>query len=199
MQNNKKRLVVATGNAHKLREIADIFTDFEVISQKQAGFDVEVEENGESFIENAVIKARAAANALGCVALADDSGLCVNALDGAPGIYSARYCGRHGDDKANRTLLLENLQSATDRSAYFNCAVALVYPNGETMVAEGRTYGQILMEEQGDGGFGYDPIFQSDDLKKSFGVASAEEKNTVSHRFRALQALLEKWRAYERK
>ena len=195
MQNNKKRLVVATGNAHKLREIVEIFTDFEVISQKQAGFAEDVEENGASFIENAVIKARAAAEALGCVALADDSGLCVDALDGAPGIYSARYCGRHGDDKANRVLLLQNLQSATNRSAYFNCAVALVYPNGEALVAEGRSYGQILTEEQGDGGFGYDCIFYSDDLHKSFGEASAEEKNAVSHRFRALQALLEKWQA----
>ena len=97
----KTRLVVATGNAHKLREIAEIFTDFEVVSQKQAGFDEEVEENGATFSENALIKARAAATALGCIALADDSGLCVNALGGAPGIYSARYCGRHGDDTAS--------------------------------------------------------------------------------------------------
>ena len=199
MRKEKQPLVVATGNAHKLREIAEIFTEFEVVSQKQAGFHGEVEENGGSFIENAVIKARAAAEALHCIALADDSGLCVEALNGAPGIYSARYCGRHGDDKANRALLLRNLQSETNRSAYFNCAVALVYPSGETLIAEGRTYGQILTEEQGDGGFGYDPIFQSDDLNKSFGIASAEEKNSVSHRFRALQALLQKWREHESK
>lgn len=199
MQSTQKtRLVVATGNAHKLREIAEIFTDFEVISQKQAGFDEEVEENGSTFAENALIKARAAATALGCIALADDSGLCVNALGGAPGIYSARYCGRHGDDKANRKLLLKNLEQATDRSAYFMSAVALVDPSGKELVAEGRTYGKILKEEQGNGGFGYDPIFESDDLKKSFGLATAEEKNDVSHRFRALQALREKWREQEK-
>lgn len=190
----KKRLVVATGNAHKLREIAEIFTDFEVVSQKEMGFDEDVEETGTTFAENALIKARAAAKALGCIALADDSGLCVDALGGAPGVYSARYCGYHGDDKKNRDLLLQNMQGKTDRRAHFTSAVALVYPDGKEIVVEGKTYGNILHEEQGDGGFGYDCIFESEDLKKSFGLAAAEEKNAVSHRFRALQALLEKWK-----
>ncbi|MBQ8686082.1 MAG: RdgB/HAM1 family non-canonical purine NTP pyrophosphatase [Clostridia bacterium] len=190
----KKRLVVATGNAHKLREIAEIFTDFEVVSQKEMGFDEDVEETGTTFAENALIKARAAAKALDCIALADDSGLCVDALGGAPGVYSARYCGYHGDDKKNRDLLLQNMQGKTDRRAHFTSAVALVYPDGKEIVVEGKTYGNILHEEQGDGGFGYDCIFESEDLKKSFGLAAAEEKNAVSHRFRALQALLEKWK-----
>ncbi len=195
----KKRLVVATGNAHKLREISEIFTDFEVVSQKQMGFDAEVEETGTTFAENALIKARAAANALGCIALADDSGLCVDALDGAPGIYSARYAGEHGSDKANRDLLLKNMEKVTDRTAYFISAIALVYPDGRELVAEGRTYGKVLYEEQGEGGFGYDCIFESDDLKKSFGLATAEEKNAVSHRFRGLQAMLKLWQEEERK
>ena len=105
----KQRLVVATGNKNKLREIAEIFSDFLVVSQKEMGFDEDVEETGETFLENALIKARAASKALGCMALADDSGLCVEALNGAPGVYSARYCGKHGFDKENRDLLLKNM------------------------------------------------------------------------------------------
>ena len=185
----KKTLVVASGNMHKLREIAEIFTEYDVLSQKQMGFCEEVEETGKTFAENALIKARAACQALGVIALADDSGLCVEALYGEPGIYSARYSGKHGDDKANRQLLLKNLQGETNRRAYFISAVAMVFPDGREIVVEGKTYGKVLLEEVGSGGFGYDPVFESDDLKKSFGVATAEEKNAVSHRFRALQSL----------
>ncbi len=187
------RLVVATGNTHKLREIAEIFSDFEVLSQKEMGFDQEVEETGTTFAENAFIKARAAAKALGCIALADDSGLCVDSLNGAPGVYSARYCGKHGSDEENRKTLLKNMQGMTDRRARFCCALAVVYPDGRELLAEGKTEGRILEREEGKGGFGYDPLFFSDDLQKSFGVASAEEKNAVSHRFRALQKLREIW------
>ena len=190
----KRTLVVATGNAHKLQEISQIFTGFNVISQKQAGFLEEVDETGETFAENALIKARAVAKALGCIALADDSGLCVNALLGAPGVHSARYCGRHGDDKANRDLLLKNLADIKDRTAYFQSAIALVFPDGKEIIAEGKTHGEILRKEVGDNGFGYDCIFKSDDLGKSFGLATAEEKNAVSHRFRALQKLRELWK-----
>lgn len=190
----KIRLVVASGNAHKLREIAEIFTDFEVVSQKEMGFDGDVEETGETFVENALIKARAACEALGCMALADDSGLCVDALGGAPGVYSARYCGYHGNDAENRAVLLKNLQGVKNRSAHFTSAIALVYPDGRELTAEGHTYGRILEEEIGDGGFGYDCLFYSDDLGKTFGVASSEEKNGVSHRFRALQAMLKIWK-----
>lgn len=189
---NKQTLVVATGNAHKLREIAEIFTEYEVVSQKQMGFCEDVEETGATFIENALIKARAAAKALRCVTMADDSGLCVEALNGAPGVFSARYGGVHGDDAANRALLLKNLAGEENRRAYFTCAVALVFPDGRELTAEGRTYGRILTEEIGNGGFGYDCVFESEDLQKSFGLVLAEEKNSVSHRFRALQALREK-------
>ncbi len=193
----KRKLVVATGNAHKLREIAEIFTDFEVVSQKEMGFDGDVEETGSTFMENAILKATAVAKALQIPALADDSGLCVEALDGAPGVYSARYSGAHGNDKANRDLLLKNMEGVFNRKAYFNSALALVYPDGREILAEGRTYGKILEREEGEGGFGYDCIFESEDLQKSFGFATAEEKNAVSHRFRALQALLKKWREQE--
>ena len=188
----EKRLVVATGNAHKLREIAEIFPDREVIGQREAGFDGEVEETGGTFEENALIKARAAAKALGCPALADDSGICVEALGGAPDVYSARYAGGHGDDGANRARLLENLKGITNRRAYFESAVALVYPDGREVTAAGRTYGHILFEETGKNGFGYDSLFFSDDLQKSFGLASAAEKNAVSHRYRALKNLVAK-------
>ena len=188
----KQKLVVATGNAHKLREIAQIFTDYEIVSQKQAGFDEDVEETGKTFAENALIKARAASKALGVIALADDSGLCVDALGGAPGVYSARYCGWHGDDKANRDLLLKNLENEQNRAAYFESAVALVYPDGREIVAHGRTHGSILFEEVGENGFGYDCLFYSEDLQKSFAVASAKEKNSVSHRYRALCELKDK-------
>ncbi len=193
----KRRLVVATGNAHKLQEIAEIFTDFEVVSQKQMGFDGEVEETGATFLENALIKATAAANALGLPALADDSGLCVDALGGAPGVYSARYAGGHGSDKANRDLLLKNMQGIVDRRAHFTSALALVYPDGRTLTAEGYAYGKILYAEEGEGGFGYDCLFESEDLHKSFGLATAEEKNSVSHRFRSLQLLRKKWQESE--
>lgn len=198
-QNKKPRLIIASGNKNKLREIAEIFTQFEVVSQKEMGFDVDVEETGETFLENALIKARAAAQALNCPALADDSGLCVDALGGAPGVYSARYCGYHGSDKENRDLLLKNMQGITDRRARFTSAVVLVYPDGREIIAEGHTYGNILTEETGEGGFGYDCLFESDDLKKSFGLATAEEKNKVSHRYRALMSLLEKWQTQEEK
>ena len=167
-QNEKVRLVVASGNKNKLREIAEIFTEFEVVSQKQMGFDEDVEETGSTFAENALIKARAACAALGCMALADDSGLCVDALDGAPGVFSARYCGHHGSDEENRAVLLRNMDGVENRKAHFTSAIALVYPNGRELIAEGHTHGRILLEETGNGGFGYDCLFFSDDLQKIF-------------------------------
>lgn len=181
------KIVVASGNKGKLREIAEIFKGYEIVSMQAAGFSGDIEENGSTFEENALIKARAVCKALGAAALADDSGLCVAALGGAPGVYSARYSG--GDDADNRALLLKNLSGAADRRAHFACAVALVFPDGREVTAEGRTEGEILPSERGTGGFGYDSLFYSYDLKKSFGEASDEEKNSVSHRARALAAL----------
>ncbi|MGN1061589.1 MAG: XTP/dITP diphosphatase [Candidatus Scatosoma sp.] len=187
-----QKLIVATGNSHKLKEIREIFPATEVISAAEAGFTQDVEETGQTFEENALIKARAAAEALNLPALADDSGLCVDALGGAPGIYSARYAGGHGDEKANRKKLLKELSGVKQRSARFCCVIALCFPDGKTVTAAGETCGEILYEEQGGNGFGYDCLFFSDDLQKSFGTAEAEEKNAVSHRGRALRALKEK-------
>ena len=195
-------LVVATGNKHKLQEIQEIFKDVRVVSAREAGYTGDPEETGATFEENAVIKARAAAEALNLPALADDSGLCVAALGGAPGIYSARYAGGHGDDKKNREKLLAELGDEKNRAAYFRSAAALCFPQsmgGKTVTATGDTHGRILTREEGENGFGYDCLFYSDDLCKSFGVASAEEKNAVSHRFRALTALKEKLKSGDKK
>ncbi|MDE7296062.1 MAG: RdgB/HAM1 family non-canonical purine NTP pyrophosphatase [Clostridia bacterium] len=187
----QKTIVAATGNAHKLKEIRAILSDWNIISQREAGFHGEVEETGATFGENALIKAKAVCEATGLPALADDSGLCVEALGGAPGVFSARYSG--GGDADNRKLLLKNLQGKA-REAYFASAVALVFPDGETFTAEGKTHGRILFEETGENGFGYDSLFFSDDLNKSFGEAAEEEKNGVSHRGRALLSLAESLR-----
>ena len=189
-----KKIVVASGNKGKLREIAEIFRGAEVVSMKEAGFVGDIEENGATFEENALIKAKAVCQALGAPALADDSGLCVDALDGAPGVYSARYAGGHGDDAANNALLLKNLSGKAEgeRTAYFESCVALCLPDGRSFTASGRTYGKILSVPEGENGFGYDPLFFSDELGKSFGIASAEEKNAVSHRAKALAVLSEK-------
>ena len=195
-------LVVATGNKHKLQEIQAIFKDVRVVSARDAGYLGDPEETGATFEENAIIKARAAAEALNLPALADDSGLCVAALGGAPGIYSARYAGGHGDDKKNREKLLAELGDEKNRAAYFRSAAALCFPQsmgGKTVTATGDTHGRILTREEGENGFGYDCLFYSNDLCKSFGVASAEEKNAVSHRFRALTALKEKLKSEDEK
>ena len=184
------KIVVASGNAHKLAEIAEILTGFELVSMRQIGFDGEIDENGSTFRENAYIKAKFIADLFNLPALADDSGLCVDALDGAPGVYSARYSG--GGDKENRKLLLKNLENAAIRTARFKSAVCLCFPDGKTIFGEGACEGKILFEDTGNGGFGYDPVFFSEDLQKSFGEATAEEKNRVSHRFRALNDLKNK-------
>ncbi len=184
------KLVAATGNAHKLREIREILSEFDILSAAEAGYSSDVEETGSTFLENALLKAHAAANATGMSAIADDSGLCVEALGGKPGVYSARYSG--GGDAENRALLLKNLEGETNRRAYFVCAIALVTPDGRELCAEGRTYGVITEECRGKGGFGYDPLFLSDDLGKTFAEAGEEEKNAVSHRGRALHALKQK-------
>ena len=188
------KIVVASGNKAKLREIAQIFQGYEILSMQEAGFTDDIEENGSTFEENALIKARAVSRALGVNALADDSGICVEALGGAPGVHSARFCGRHGDDAANNALLLEKLKDVPQdrRRAYFESCVALCFADGREITASGRTYGRILEKAEGEGGFGYDPLFYSDGLGMSFGLASAEQKNAVSHRGKALAALAEK-------
>ena len=184
------KIIVASGNAHKMQEIAEILTDFELVSMREAVFDGDIDETGSTFKENAYIKAKFIAEKFNMPTLADDSGLCVDALGGAPGVYSARYSG--GGDKENRALLLKNLAPFTDRTARFKSVVCLYFPDGRTVYGEGACEGRILFEETGKNGFGYDPIFYCEDLQKSFGLASAEEKNKVSHRARALADLKNK-------
>lgn len=185
-----EKIVVASGNQGKIKEIKEIFRGAEIVPMKELGFDGEIEETGESFKENALIKAKAVCERFHLPALSDDSGLCVDVLGGAPGIYSARFSGE--GDKANRDLLLKRLDGIKHRRAHFESAVCLCLPNGKTYFGVGRTYGKILQEEIGANGFGYDCIFYSNDLKKSFGLATDEEKNSVSHRYRALCDLFKK-------
>ncbi len=179
-----KKIVVASGNAHKIEEIKAIFKGVELVTMHDAGFDGYIEENGKTFKENALIKAQAVYDKLHLPVLADDSGLCVDALNGAPGVYSARFSG--GTSADNRALLLKRLDGVSHRSAHFSCAVCYVDADGKPTFGEGFTSGRILFEEIGDKGFGYDSLFFSDDLKKSFGEATEDEKNSVSHRYRAL-------------
>ena len=186
-----KKLIVASNNKGKLKEIKEILKDkYEVVSMAEIGYHDDIEENGETFYENALIKAKTISEHFGIDALADDSGLCVDALGGAPGVYSARYAGGHGDDKANRDLLLKNLDGKENRSAKFVSSIVLVKADGTVVTGLGETFGKIGFSEEGTNGFGYDCIFISDDLGISFGLASDEQKNSVSHRYRALIDLL---------
>lgn len=187
-------LVAATNNPHKIIEFREILgKNFDVKSLKDLGLKVEVEEDADSFYGNAYKKAKAVSDASGFAALADDSGLIVDALGGAPGVYSARYAGTDGDDEANRKKLLKEMAGVTDfgkRTARFHSSVVIVYPDGTSIAGAGDTEGKILFEEKGAGGFGYDCLFYSEDLGKSFGEATPEEKNSVSHRSRALYDIL---------
>lgn len=180
-----KKIVLASGNKGKIREIADMLKGYEVVGYKDLGFDFEIEENGKTFYENALIKAKTISDIIKLPVLADDSGLEVDALNGAPGIYSARYAG-DGNDEHNNQKLLVNLKGESNRKAKFVCCMVVYFPSGKILTSYGETDGLILDEPQGTEGFGYDPIFYSLDLKKSLGVASFDEKNTISHRYRAL-------------
>ncbi|MBP3359465.1 MAG: RdgB/HAM1 family non-canonical purine NTP pyrophosphatase [Clostridia bacterium] len=185
------RIILATKNDGKVKEMAEILSeyDIEVISQKDADIDVDVEETGSSFEENAEIKARAVAMLCDEPVLADDSGLCIDALGGKPGILSARYGGEKLPYSEKIKGILTELEGVQDRTARFECAMVLVYPNGKKISSAGAVSGKILYEPKGTGGFGYDSIFYCDELQKSFGEATDEEKNSVSHRGRALKEL----------
>ncbi len=177
------KLFVATHNSHKIREIAQILPGVEVVPDDPAG----VEETASDFAGNALIKVRAiAARHVGDWCMADDSGLEVEALGGAPGVHSARYAGEPSDTAANNALLLRNLAGAESRRARFTCCCALVDPAGRETVVEGRCPGRIAERASGAAGFGYDPLFIPDGHEKSFAELSAEEKNAISHRGRAL-------------
>ncbi len=184
-------LVLASRNRHKIGEIhallSEILPDVKILSLDDVGFFEEIEENGAAIEENALIKARAAAKS-GKIGVGDDTGLFVNALGGAPGLFSARYAGEHGDDAANNRKLIAELSGKDDRSAYFACAFACVLPDGREFTVLGKAEGEILSEASGEGGFGYDPYFYYPPLDKTFADLTAEEKNAVSHRGAAIRA-----------
>ena len=186
------KLIIASNNNHKLIEIKAILGGLfeEILSMREAGIEHETIEDGSSFMENAVKKAKEIAELSGCCALADDSGICVDALDGAPGVYSARYAGENANDKANNEKLLEALKGEPNREAKFVCTVACVFPDGsEPIVVEGETEGEILCVPRGESGFGYDPLFWFDFDGKTFAEMSEDEKNAVSHRGKAIKKL----------
>ena len=195
------RFVLATHNPGKLREMGEILKDFgiEVVSPKDLGITVDVEETGSTFAENAMLKAKAICKAADLPAIADDSGLCVDALNGAPGVYSARYGGEGLDDRGRYMLLLSSLRGAPTRAAHFACAVACAFPNGDTLTADGRCDGSIAYAPLGEVGFGYDPVFLLPGTGKTFGQLTQEEKSAVSHRGRALREFSEKLETYLKK
>ena len=190
-------IVLATNNAHKLQEMRAILGGHfdKLYSLADLGIDVDVEETGSTLEENSFIKAKAICDLTGKIALADDTGLMVDALGGAPGVYSARYAGEEHDDAKNRALLLKNLLNAKNRSAHFATVITICYPNGDVLTVEGRVDGYIATEEHGEHGFGYDSLFFCPELDKTFAEASAEEKNSVSHRGRALRNTVAKLEA----
>lgn len=189
------RLLLATRNQHKVEELGRILAaerlDVELVDASEFPAVPEVAETGATFADNALLKARAFAQATGLPSVADDSGLCVDALNGMPGVLSARWSGRHGNDQVNLELVLDQLADVPDdrRSASFACAAALVLPDGTERVVEGVLRGRIVRVPRGDGGFGYDPIFQSDGDTRTTAEMSPEEKDAVSHRGRAFRAL----------
>lgn len=186
-------LVIASNNINKIKEIKNILGDFfeNVYSLKDIGLDVDVEETGKTFFENAMIKAKTICQLTNKVALADDSGLRVDFLNGEPGVYSARYAGEEHDDEKNIDKLLLTMEKTIDRKANFTSTIVVYYPNGSYVSADGVVYGEITTERQGTNGFGYDPIFFSYELNKTFGQASDQEKNKVSHRGKALEKIRE--------
>lgn len=196
-----EKFVLATHNPGKLAEMKAILSGLgvEVVSPAEAGVEVDVEETGTTFAENAMLKAKAICAAAGLPAIADDSGLCVDALNGGPGVYSARYGGEELDDRKRRLLLLRNLRGQTTRAAHFTCAVACAFPDGDTLTAEGRCDGAIAFAPLGEGGFGYDPVFLIPEKGKTFGQLSPEEKSAISHRGKALVAFVEKLGTYLKK
>ena len=186
------KLVLASKNRKKLVEMNDILSHLgiEVCSEAEAGVDVEVEETGTTFEENSLLEAS------GLPAIADDSGLCVDCLNGAPGVYSARYGGEGLDDAARYRLLLENMRGQMTRAAKFVSVITCCFPNGDVISARGECPGTIAYAPIGEGGFGYDPVFFVPELKKTFAQLTAGEKNAISHRGKALEAFKVKLEEY---
>ena len=195
------KFVLASRNPGKLKEMNEILSHLgiQVCSEEEAGVDVEVEETGTTFEENSRLKAEAVMKASGLPAIADDSGLCVDCLGGAPGVYSARYGGPELDDAGRYRLLLENMPGQMPRTAQFVSAITCCFPNGDVLTARGECPGTIAYAPMGEGGFGYDPVFFVPPLKKTFAQLTPEEKNAVSHRGKALAAFRDKLEDYLKK
>ncbi|MBO5123331.1 MAG: RdgB/HAM1 family non-canonical purine NTP pyrophosphatase [Oscillospiraceae bacterium] len=191
------KLVLASQNKGKLKEMQAILGELgiEVVLQSELGLAVDVEETGTTFAENATLKAKAVMEASGLPAIADDSGLCVDWLQGAPGIYSARYGGVDSDEERNQ-LLLSNMKGALDRSAHFHADIVCCFPNGDILNTAGDIFGTIAYAPNGEGGFGYDPIFFVPSLRKTLAQVPAEDKNAISHRGNALRAMAVKLKEY---
>ena len=186
-------LLIASNNPNKIRELKEILGDrFETFSLKEKGIISDPEETGETFEENSEIKARFALEKSGIATLADDSGLAVEALNGEPGVFSARYSGEDATTEKNNALLLKNMENITDRRARFVCVITLLFPDGRKIQAKGECHGEILTSPRGTNGFGYDPLFYVPEYKKTFAELTAEEKNAISHRAVALRAFEER-------
>ncbi len=192
------KFVLASHNPKKLAELQAILQQLgvEIVLQSQLGIDLEPEETGTTFEENALIKARAVMEASGLPAIADDSGLCCEALNGAPGVYSARYGGADLDDRQRYQLLLQAMRGQLNRKASFVSVVTCAFPNGDVVSARGECEGRIGFTPVGEDGFGYDPIFLVPECKKTFAQMTPEEKNAVSHRGKALRAFAGELEAY---
>ena len=192
------KFVLASHYPGKLREMSAILGELgvEVVSPADVGITVDVVETGTTFAENAMLKAKAICAAAGLPAIADDSGLCVDALNGGPGVYSARYGGEGLDDKGRYMLLLNSMRGQTTRKAHFACAIACAFPNGDELTAQGQCDGAIAFAPMGEGGFGYDPVFLVPEKGKTFGQLTAEEKSAISHRGKALRDFSEKLATY---
>ena len=189
------RLILATGNKGKVREFREILEPlgYEIVPQSELGLRLDVEETGGTFEENAFLKANAVLQATGQAAVADDSGLCVDALDGAPGVHSARYGGgKAWTDRQKYEYLLRQMEGETDRRAKFVSAIVCLFPDGSRLSVRGECPGRILDAPMGSAGFGYDPVFAPEGYDESFGQLGPEVKNRLSHRARALAALREK-------
>jgi len=192
------KLVLASQNKKKIKEMDEILSALgvEVCSQAEAGVNLDVEETGTTFEENSLLKAHAVMEASGMPAIADDSGLCVDCLGGAPGVYSARYGGEELDDTARYKLLLENMRGQMPRTARFVSVITCCFPNGDVITARGECPGTIAFAPMGESGFGYDPVFFIPGLKKTFAQLTAEEKNAISHRGKALEVFKTKLEDY---
>ena len=192
------KFVLATQNPKKREELAAILSDLgvEIVTEEELGVRVEVEETGETFGENAALKAKAVMEATGLPAIGDDSGLCVDAMNGAPGVYSARYGGEGLSDAERSALVLEMMHGQTDRRAHFETVICCAFPNGDWFAARGKCEGAIAFAPMGENGFGYDPIFFRTEEQKTFAQLSPEEKAAISHRGNALRSFKKKLAKY---